>query len=410
VLTHRVVITGAGAYSPIGNDWGTVEASLHSRRNGIRYIKDWQQYDGLNTRLGGAVTDFAPPESFTRKRTRSMGRVALLATAATEKALRDAGLLDDPVLQSGRVGVSYGSSTGSPDAVRDFANMLFTKSLDGITATTYIRLMGHTTPVNIGVFFGLQGRVIPTSSACTSGSQGIGFAYEVIRNGSQDIMLAGGAEELCATEAAVFDTLYATSTRNDQPELTPRPFDADRDGLVVGEGACTLVLENRDHALARGANIIAEIVGFESNSDGKHVTQPTADTMQRVIELALANAGLAPEAIGYVCAHGTATERGDIAESHASNRVFGERMPISSLKSYTGHTLGACGSLESWMSIMMMNHGWFAPTVNLDNVDPACASLDYITGTGMDRDVEYVMNNNFAFGGINTSLIFRRHT
>jgi 3-oxoacyl-[acyl-carrier-protein] synthase II len=410
VLTHRVVVTGAGAYSPIGNDWETVEASLRSCRNGIQHMDEWDQYDGLNTRLGGAVTDFVPPESFTRKRTRSMGRVALLATAATEKALRDAGLLDDPVLQSGRVGVSYGSSTGSPDAVRDFANMLFTKSLDGITATTYIRLMGHTTPVNIGVFFGLQGRVIPTSSACTSGSQGIGFAYEVIRNGSQDIMLAGGAEELCATEAAVFDTLYATSTRNDQPELTPRPFDADRDGLVVGEGACTLVLENRDHALARGANIIAEIVGFESNSDGKHVTQPTADTMQRVIELALANAGLAPEAIGYVCAHGTATERGDIAESHASNRVFGERMPISSLKSYTGHTLGACGSLESWMSIMMMNHGWFAPTVNLDNVDPACASLDYITGTGMDRDVEYVMNNNFAFGGINTSLIFRRHT
>ena len=338
-----------------------------------------------------------------------MGRVSKMSTAASEVALKDAGLLDDPILTSGRTGIAYGSSSGSTDAIADFANMLQTKSLDGITATTYIRMMGHTAPVNVGVFFGLQGRIYTTSVACASGSQGIGYAYEAIRMGWQDVMLAGGAEELCPTQAAVFDTLYATSTENDKPESTPRPFDRDRDGLVIGEGACTLILERRDMALARGAKIYAEIVGFETNSDGKHVTQPTSDTMQHVMQAAVDNSGVSPDAIGYVCAHGTATDRGDIAESHATLGVFGERMPISSLKSYTGHTLGACGALESWAAIEMMNRGWFMPTANLENVDERCAPLDYITGSGRELDVEYVMNNNFAFGGINTSLIFKRH-
>ncbi len=407
-MTHRVVVTGVGAYSPIGNDLAEIEENLRHRKSGVRHIDAWDEYDGLNTKLGAPVPHFEPPPSFTRKRTRSMGRVAMLATAASEKALQDAGLLDDPILKSGRVGVAYGSSTGSTDAITDFANMLLTKSLDGITATTYIRMMGHTTPVNIGVFFGLQGRVITTSSACTSGSQGIGYAFEAIRNGAQDLMLAGGAEELCPTEAAVFDTLYATSTANDAPETSPRPFDRDRDGLVIGEGACTLVLERRDHALARGAKIYAEIVGYATNSDGAHVTQPAAGTMQRVMEMALADADLPADVIGYVSAHGTATDRGDIAESHATLNVVGDNTPISSLKSYMGHTLGACGALESWLAVEMMNNGWFAPTINLANVDPECAPLDYIRGDGRELDIEYVMNNNFAFGGINTSLILRR--
>lgn len=408
-MTNRVVITGVGAYSPIGNDWATIEANLRALKSGVCHMPEWEEYEGLNTKLGAPVTDFELPASFTRKRTRSMGRVAMLATAASERALTDAGLLGDPLLQSGRVGVAYGSSTGSTQAITDFANMLLTKSLDGITATTYIRMMGHTAPVNIGVFFGLKGRVITTSSACTSGSQGVGYAFETIREGSQDIMLAGGAEELCPTEAAVFDTLYATSTLNDQPERSPRPFDAERDGLVIGEGACTLVLENRDHALARGADIYAEIVGFDTNADGEHVTQPSSDMMQRVMEMSLADAGLEPGAIGYVSAHGTATERGDIAESHATERVLGDAVPVSSLKSYMGHTLGACGALETWLAVEMMNRGWFAPTINLENVDPECAALDYVRGDGRELDAEYVMNNNFAFGGINTSLIMRRH-
>ena len=224
----------------------------------------------------------------------------------------------------------------------------------------------------------------------------------------QTIMLAGGGEELCPTEAVVFDTLFATSTTNDTPEQTPRPFDKQRDGLVIGEGACTLILEELEHAQARGATIYAELVGFGTNSDGQHVTQPNAETMEVAIRLALKDAKLSPQDIGYISAHGTATDRGDIAETTATHAVFGANTPISSLKSYTGHTLGACGSLEAWTSIQMMNEGWFAPTLNLNEVDPECGELDYIKGDIRQLETQYVMSNNFAFGGINTSLIFKR--
>ncbi|MEX3707223.1 beta-ketoacyl-ACP synthase, partial [Paraburkholderia sp. BR14317] len=199
-----------------------------------------------------------------------------------------------------------------------------------------------------------------------------------------------------------------TSTRNDEPQLTPRPFDAARDGLVVGEGAATLVLEEYEHAVARGARIHAEVVGFGCNSDGAHITQPTAATMAVAMRQALDDAQLAPEAIAYVNAHGTSTDRGDVAESQATAETFGARMPISSLKSYIGHTLGACGAIEAWWTIEMMKRNWYAPTLNLTQVDPACASLDYIQGEPRTIDAEYVMSNNFAFGGVNTSLIFRR--
>jgi 3-oxoacyl-[acyl-carrier-protein] synthase II len=404
----RVVITGAGNISSLGHDWPTVQARLRECRNAVRRFDEWGIYKGLNTRLGVPAAPFELPEHYNRKTTRSMGRVALMATRASELALIDAGLLGDPLLKSGRVGISYGSSAGTPASMSDFGRMVLEKTTDTINATTYIKMMSHTAPVNLGVFFGITGRIITTSSACTSASQGIGYAYESIKAGHQTIMVAGGSEELDVTDAAVFDTLFATSTRNDTPELTPRPFDVKRDGLVVGEGASTLILEDLDHALARGAKILAEVIGFGTNSDGQHVTQPSATTMAIAMQLALNDAGLPPEAIGYVSAHGTATDHGDIAETTATHRVFGERIPISSLKSYTGHTLGACGALEAWTSIEMMRSGWFAPTVNLDQVDPRCGALDYITGSGREIDTDVVMSNNFAFGGINTSLIFRR--
>jgi 3-oxoacyl-[acyl-carrier-protein] synthase II len=404
----RVVVTGMAGISPIGNDWAAVRQRLREYRNAIVRMEDWASYEGLNTRLGAPAAPFELSERFNRKTTRSMGRIALMATHASELALIDAGLLDDPLLTGGRMGISYGSSAGTPSAIGDFGRMMEDRSTKGINATTYIKMMGHTAPVNIGVFFGVTGRVITTSSACTSGSQGIGYAYEAIRNGQQIAMIAGGAEELDATEAAVFDTLFATSVRNDAPETTPRPFDASRDGLVIGEGAGCLILEEMEHAKGRGAKIHAELVGFGTNSDGCHVTQPNAETMKIAMQLALEDAGLQPQDIGYVNAHGTGTAHGDVAESQATAQVFGKRMPISSLKSYMGHTLGACGALEAWISIEMMREGWFAPTVNLQQVDPDCAELDYIAGEGRALDCEYVMSNNFAFGGINTSLIFKR--
>jgi 3-oxoacyl-[acyl-carrier-protein] synthase II len=404
----RVVVTGMAGISPLGNDWSTVRGRLGGYRNAIVRMEDWADYEGLNTRLGAPAAPFELGPRYNRKAIRSMGRVALMATRASELALADAGLLDHPLLTSGMMGVSFGSSAGTPSAIGDFGRMMEERTTKGINATTYIKMMAHTAPVNIGVFFGVTGRVFTTSSACTSGSQGIGYAYEAIKGGKQTAMIAGGAEELCATEAAVFDTLFATSVRNDAPHTTPRPFDRDRDGLVIGEGAGCLILEEREHALARGATIHAEIVGFGTNSDGCHVTQPNAATMRVAMELALADAALAPADIGYVNAHGTGTQHGDIAETMATAAVFGGSTPISSLKSYMGHTLGACGALEAWISIEMMREGWFAPTINLEAIDPECGELDYIRGEGRRLDCAYVMSNNFAFGGINTSLIFKR--
>jgi 3-oxoacyl-[acyl-carrier-protein] synthase II len=406
-MSRRVVVTGMAGISPLGNDWATIREYLGSYRNAVVYMEDWNDYEGLNTRLAAPAASFELNERYNRKSTRSMGRVALLATRASELALADAGLLDHPILASGRIGVSFGSSAGTTKAIGDFGKMVEERTTKGINATTYIKMMAHTAPVNIGVFFGITGRVITTSSACTSGSQGIGYAYEAIKAGKQDAMIAGGAEELCATEAAVFDTLFATSVRNDAPGSAPRPFDGSRDGLVIGEGAGALILEEIEHAKNRGARIYAELVGFGTNSDGCHVTQPNAATMQEAMRLALNDAGLEPNAIGYVNAHGTATAHGDIAESHATFQLFGSQMPISSLKSYMGHTLGACGALEAWISIEMMREGWFAPTINLEKPDENCAPLDYIMGEGRQIDCDYIMTNNFAFGGINTSLIFK---
>ena len=407
-MRRRVAVTGMAGISPIGNDWSGVRARLVQCRNAIVRMPEWVGYDGLNTMLGAPATEFALSERYTSKKTRSMGRVALMATRASELALADAGLLSDPLVKSGKLGIAYGSSAGTPRAICDFGRMIDEKSTRGINATTYIKMMGHTAPVNLGVFLGVTGRIITTSSACTSGSQGIGYAYEAIRHGQQCAMIAGGAEELCVTEVAVFDTLFATSVRNDAPETTPRPFDAERDGLVLGEGAGSLILEDWDHAKARGAIIYAEVAGFGTNSDGCHVTHPNAETMRIAMELALADANLSPSAIGYVNAHGTGTQQGDVAESHATWNVFGGNVPVSSLKSYMGHTLGACGALEAWMSIEMMRAGWFAPTINLTQLDSECADLDYIVAQVRELDCEYILSNNFAFGGINTSLIFRR--
>jgi len=404
----RVVVTGMAGISPIGSDWQSIRNRLEAFDTGIVRMDEWDQFEELNTRLGAPVTDFEMPAHYRRKDLRSMGRVAQLAVRTSEIALEDAGLLGDESLHNGMAGVSFGSSTGDTDATRGFANMLLRGASSNLNANSYIKMMAHTSPVNIGVYFGLRGRVYTTSSACTSGSMGIGYAYDAIKHGQQEVMVAGGCEALCPTEAAVFDTLYATSVRNDEPHLSPRPFDKDRDGLVIGEGSGTLILEELEHALARGASIHAELVGFGTNSDGCHVTQPSSETQEKAIRLSLQDAGIPADAIGFISAHGTATDRGDIAESQATYRVFGDNVPISSFKSFTGHTLGACGALEAWTAIEMMNNNWFHATANLDVVDPKCGELDYIMGTGREIEAEYVMTNNFAFGGINTSLTFRR--
>ncbi len=409
MTNKRVVVTGMGGLSPIGNDWKTVKANLIANKNGVRVMDDWAQYEGLRTRLGAPVAPYELPEHYTRKRTRSMGKVALFATLASEYALEDAGLLGDDIITSGQTGIAYGSSTGTPESIGDFGRMLINKSVDSLNANSYIRMMPHTTTSNIGIFFGITGRIIPSSTACTSGSIAIGYAYEAIKYGKQIVMLAGGSEELCATEAAVFDILYATEIDNDNPHLSPKPYDTARKGLVIGEGAATLVLEEYEHAVTRGARIYAEIIGFGTNSDGVHVTNPNQKTMGGAMTLALEDAGLAPSDIDYVNGHGTATDRGDIAETHATYEVLGGDVPFSALKGYIGHTLAAAGALEAWMSLKMLGEGWFAPNLNLQNLDDKCGPLNYIRDEALTLPAaNIIMSNNFAFGGVNTSLIFKK--
>jgi len=407
-MTRRVVVTGMGGVTALGTDWPGIRERMARGETAVRTMAEWDRYEGINTRLAAPVVGFSVDDRYPRKKTRTMGPVSRMAVYATERALADAGLGEDPVVKSGRTGIAYGSSFGSPAPVIAFAELMTEGRSKTLNATSYIQMMSHTAAVNIGLFFGVTGRIIPTSSACTSGSQGIGYAYEAIRWGKADVMIAGGADELDVTESAVFDTLYATSTRNDRPHTSPRPYDRDRDGLVIGEGACTLILEERERALARGATIHAEVMGFACNSDGNHVTQPQAETMEIALRMALEDAGLSASAVGFVNGHGTATEWGDIAETAATHAVFGERAPIHSLKSYFGHSLGACGAMEAWLGIEMMRDGWFAPTANLEHVDERCAPLDYVMGEPRRLDVEHLMSNNFAFGGINTSLVFRR--
>ncbi|HAC32082.1 MAG TPA: beta-ketoacyl-ACP synthase [Treponema sp.] len=407
--SRRVVVTGGSMVSALGNDWQTALKNLKAKKNFVRYMKEWdEKYPLMNTRLAVPVDFEIDKEKYPRKAIRGMGRVAQMALVATDGALEDAGLAGSPELSAGRTGIAYGSSIGSVDPLMEMYSMLVTNDTSKVGSTTYIKAMPQTCAANLEVYYHLTGRIITTNTACTSGSLSIGYAYEAIKYGKQDIMIAGGAEEFCTMDTATFDTLFSTSTKNSTPQLTPSAYDKDRDGLVIGEGSGTLILEEYEHAKARGAKIYAEIAGFGTTTDGTHITSPNRPTIAHAIQLALEDAGLSPDQIGYVNTHGTGTTAGDITETNATFDVFKRAVPVSTVKNYIGHTLGACGAIESWLTINMMREGWFMPNLNLVNLDPECAPLDYITGDGRNIQTDYVMNNNFAFGGINTSLIFKR--
>lgn len=403
---HRVVITGVGVTSPIGNSLDELSSSLREGRSGVRYIPALGQIANMKTRLGApAEVDLS---SFSKKRTRTMGRVALLSTFATQNAIAEAGL-DAEFLSSGQVGLAYGSTGGTSAAVVDFVEKLyFNRSLEAIQSATYLKFMSHTCAANLAQYFAIRGRVVTTCSACVSGSQAIGAGFEAVRSGQQEVMICGGAEEMDVVHAAIFDVMYAASSRyNERPGEAPRPFDADRDGLVVGEGAATLVLERYDRARARGATIYGEIVGYATNCDGLHMTAPSEEGMARVIQLALADAQVSADQIHYVNAHATGTDLGDACESRAVQRTLGAKVPVSSTKGFTGHTLGACGAIESLFCLAMMRDGFLAPNRNLDRPHADCAPLEYVIGAPRAARPELVMNNNFAFAGLNASLVFK---
>jgi len=402
----RVAITGMGLASPIGHDLETVATALRQMRSGIRAMPEWNDVPGLVTRVAGVVDDLDLTALIPRKFRRSMGKVAALATYAAERALADSGI-DAETVRGGRLGIAAGSTTGSAKGIYDgIVNMLGPDGYRANKSTAFLKTMSHTCAANVALALGITGRVWSPNSACTSGSQSIGLGFDTVRAGAQDVMVCGGAEEVHFTTAATFELVGAASARyNDRPKETPRPFDRDRDGLVVGEGAGMLVLERWDHAVARKARIYGEILGFATKCDGEHITSPAAASMAACMRLALDSADVSPADVDYINAHATGTDIGDPAEAQATREIFGDRVPISSTKGYVGHTLGACGAIESIFVLLMLGRGFVAPTLNLHVVDESCAGLWHVTEE-LTRQSRLVMNNNFAFGGINTSLLF----
>lgn len=406
-FAHRVAVTGMGLISPLGTGVQRNTEALRLGHHGIVKMDDWARYGGLNTRLGAPI--FGPLPNYPRKRARTMGRVGLLSLCATESAVELAGLSEE-LIRGGEVGLCYGSTHGSTSETEDFCRKLFEgESFAAISGSSYPKFMSHTCAANLAMALNITGPVIPVISACTSASQSIGVAFNMVRSGARQIMLCGGAEELHVVHAGVFDLVFAASTGfNDRPELSPRPFDEARDGLVVAEGAGTLVLESFESAERRGATILAELVGFSTNCDGAHITAPSSAGMAQVMRQALSDAQLSASEVQYINAHATATVVGDIAESQAIHAVFGEKVLVSSTKGHTGHTLGACGAIEAIFCIQMMQEGFVAPSRNLIQPDPRCAPLNYVHELIASKSLSCVMNNNFAFGGINTSFILRK--
>ncbi|PTL75018.1 beta-ketoacyl synthase [Vitiosangium sp. GDMCC 1.1324] len=400
---RRVVITGMGMLSPIGNSPERVLASLREGRSGVRNMPAWNAWKDLHTRVGATVEGL-DEKSIPRESRRSMGRVALLAAAAAEQALAHA-RVDRELLRSGRAGISVGQTVGSPLATEMFFETMRTEGVRALKSTTFLQLMSHSAAANLALMFKVTGRVWAPAAACASSSQAIGQSYETIRDGYQDLMLCGGSEELHVTTAATFDILGGTSRAfNESPSSTPRPFDRRRDGLVVGEGAGIIVLEELSHALKRGVPILGEVLGFATHCDAEHMSAPARSGMARTMAACLESAGMRASDVDYINAHATGTPLGDATEAQATGDVVGGDIPISSTKGFTGHTLAACGALEVAFSVLMMNNGFIAPTLNLDDLDPACEGLRHVRELE-ERPVRRVLSNNFAFGGVNTSLL-----
>lgn len=412
-MNRRVVITAVSAITPIGYGKKDIVESLQKGRSGVKPLRD----DGLlcsriHSRVFGTV-DAPVPLDFPRQFRKTMGPVARYACRVAGDVLAASGLQQDFV-GSGRLGVAFGSTHGSPSVQRDIYRTFFQHMDEGfssIGAVDYLRSMVHTTAVNITRMFGIRGRVIATATACTTGSQAIGFGYEAVKFGLQDAMLCGAADEYDTTTVAVFDNLLACSVNfNDSPSRTPRPFDRDRDGLVVGEGAAAVMLEEYTQARRRGAPILAEVLGFACTNNGGDMILPNQDGIKATLKLALENAALAPQDVDFVSAHATATKMGDVIEAQAIAEVYGEGASgpyVSGLKGYTGHTMGACGPMELAFTLYMMQEGFLAPTLNLDAVDPRCAMLKH-TPPGLAGSPRIAAIQNFAFGGVNTCLLVKK--
>jgi 3-oxoacyl-[acyl-carrier-protein] synthase II len=403
----RVVITGVGVVSPFGNGLPALMQGIAEGRSAVQRMEGWEQYIGLRSLVAAPVT-IQDEKRIPRQKRRSMGRMSIFAAQAADEAITDAGIvLAEEDL--GKVGCIVGSTMGSAKSINDtFETMLPDKDLSRLNSTMFFQCMSHTAAVNVAQYLGLNGTIMAPAAACASALHAIGIGYDLIRLGRQEVLLCGGAEELHPTVTGSFDILFATSTKyNDRPHLTPRPFDRDRDGLVCGEGSGLVVLEDYDRAIRRNAKIYAEIVGFSTTANGLHVSQSNRGSMVSCMQQALGEAGVKAGAIDYISAHATATLQGDQEEAEAIGEVFGEAVPVSSLKGYIGHTLGASGAIELAASLAMMEQGVVYPTLNLENVSPECRGIQHVLQP-VRKEVRTVLKNGFAFGGINAALVYKK--
>ena len=403
----RVVITGVGVVTPFGNGLAALMKGIAEGRSAVQRMEGWEQYIGLHSLVAAPVT-IQDEKRIPRQKRRSMGRMSIFAAQAADEAMADAGIvLADENLW--KIGCVIGSTMGSAKSINDtFETMLPDKDLSRLNSTMFFQCMSHTAAVNVAQYLGLNGTVMAPAAACASALHAIGTGYDLIRLGRQDVLLCGGAEELHPTVTGSFDILFATSTKyNDRPQQTPRPFDRDRDGLVCGEGSGLVVLEDYDRAIKRKAKIYAEIVGYSTTANGLHVSQSNKESMVSCMQQALEEAGEKPASVDYVSAHATATIQGDQEEAEAIREVFGATVPVSSLKGYIGHTLGASGGIELAASLSMMEQGVIYPTLNLENVSPECEGIQHVQRP-LEKQVRTVLKNGFAFGGINAALVYRK--
>jgi 3-oxoacyl-[acyl-carrier-protein] synthase II len=410
---HRVVVTGMGAVSPVGTGTEKMWEALVRGASGIGPITYFDT-TGFETTIAGEVRDFSPGDFLDRKQLKKTDRFVQLAVGASGMALADSGIEVTPELAES-FGVVIGSGIGGLSTIEEFHNALLNKGPRKISPFYMPRLLVNMAPGHVSMTYGLKGPNACVVTACASGNNSLASAARMIMLGEATAMLAGGTEAgITPMGISGFNGLKALSTRNDEPAEASRPFDLERDGFVMGEGAGVLVLESAEHALARGARIYAELAGYGETADAYHVTAPApgGEGAARCMKRALLSAGLEPGQIGYINAHGTSTRSNDQAETEAIKRVFGEdayRIPVSSTKSMTGHLLGAASGIEAIVSVLVIDRKVIPPTTNLDNPDPGC-DLDYVPNEARKADVRAVLSNSFGFGGVNGCVVFTEFT
>ena len=404
---HRVVITGMGVVTPFGEGVAVMMKGLLDRKSCVKRMEGWEGINGLRSFIAAPVGS-VDEKRIPRQKRRTMGRMAIFSVLAADEAIRAAGL-DSSKLDLDRAGVIAGSTMGSANNINEFfESYQAKKDISDISPMLFFKSMSNTAAINVAQYLGWRGYLLATSAACASGLQAIGAGYHALKMGIQDVIVCGGTEELHSSVTGVFDLLFATSTNyNDNPEKSPRPFDSKRDGIVCGEGSGMMVLETLEHASARGANILAEIIGYTTCGGGDHVSQSSREAVSYCMTASLKDAGLGRDDIDYISAHGTATIQGDAAEAEAIAGIFGDQVPVSSLKGHFGHTLGASGAIELVATVGMMQDGIIHPGINLDSVASDCGGVNFIQEP-FRREVRTVMKNCFAFGGVNATLICRK--